>query len=79
MTCDKTKIDFINHFIKEHFLFLSKRKMKSFLREWKAHNICYQHGWWKERTAEVDFEAKQNIFYKIGYWFICLFFKEKHE
>lgn len=79
VTCDKTKIDFINYFINKHFLFITKRKMKSFLREWEAHNIFYQHGWYVNRTKDADLEANIKWYKRIAYWLICLLFKEKKQ
>ena len=77
ITDDRTKIVFINHLLETYETFAKMRNLKSLLKEWKAHNICYQHNWWRDRTRDVDFEFKQKVFHKIAFWFINLFFKER--
>ena len=77
ITCDETKVAFLNYCLQTYETFARMRKLKSLLKEWKAHNICYQHGWWVDRTRDADFEFKQPFFHKIAFWFICLLFKEK--
>ena len=53
-----------------------KRSEKSMLNEWKAHNIFYQHGWFQDHTADVDFEFKQKWYYKVGYWLVAHLMRE---
>lgn len=53
------------------------RTAKSMLNEWKAHNIFYQHGWWQDHTADVDFEFKQKWFYKLAWWLVAHIMREK--
>lgn len=79
VTNDDKKRDLI-HNLWEHMDGLRKhRTEKSMFNEWKAHNIFYQHGWWKERTADVDFEFHQKWYYKVGYWLVAHLMREKRN
>lgn len=50
------------------------RKMSSWIREWKAHNILYKLGIHKERTNSVDLNEKESVLRKIGYFILSLFY-----
>ena len=67
-------IDFLLGFVEG---LAENRTKKSLFNEWKAHNILYQYGLWKERTADVDFEFHQKWYYKIGYWLVAHLMREK--
>ena len=47
--------------------FQSERDIKSFIREWKAHNFFYNLHILRYKTKDCDFEAKQKWNYKILY------------
>ena len=53
-----------------------KRSMKSWLREWKAHNLLCDHNYKVERTGSVDFSEKESLFRRIGYFILALFYRE---
>ena len=47
------------------------RNTKSWIREWKAHNVMYKLG--VKRAKDVNLNEKQNFFKKIGYFILSLF------
>ena len=49
------------------------RKEKSWIREWKAHNILYKLGIKKERTSSVDLNENESILRRFGYFILSLF------
>ena len=49
------------------------RKEKSWIREWKAHNILYKLGIKKERTESVDLNENESILRRFGYFILSLF------
>ncbi len=42
--------------------FKSKRTMKSWLKEWKAHNRLYRLGLFKNHTKDCDLEENEKIY-----------------
>ena len=54
-----------------------KRNKKSLMREWKAHNICYRNGWYKNRAKDTFLDVNEKWYRRVFYWFITLIFKEK--
>lgn len=70
----KQVIDFLFDYVDRLAKYRSK---KSMFNEWKAHNILHQHGWWVERTADVDFEFHQKWYHKVGYWLVAHLMREK--
>ena len=50
------------------------RNSKSWLREWKAHNILYKMGIFKKRTISVDLDENESWFRRVGYFFLSLFY-----
>lgn len=77
VTDDRTKFVFLHYLLETVCELRDNRSYKSLFREWKAHNICYQHGWWKDRSRDTFFEFKHKLFPKIGFWFISTFLKER--
>lgn len=55
---------------------LKTRSRKSIIREWKAHNICYNLGLFKKSAQHTDIEAKQSLFHKICYFILSLFYRK---
>lgn len=47
-----------------------KRSIKSWLREWKAHNVLFKLGIKKQQTRSVDLNEDENLFRRIGYFLI---------
>ena len=76
VTDDDKKRDLIHDLLENVAGLKEHRTEKSMLNEWKAHNIFYQHGWFKDHTADVDFEFKQKWYYKIGYWLVAHLMRE---
>ena len=67
------------NFILDHILalddsILKTRSRKSIIREWKAHNICYNLGLFRKSAQHTDIEAKQSLFHKICYFILSLFY-----
>lgn len=50
------------------------RSDKSYLREWRAHNLLYTFGIAKESTASVDLNIDESFVRKIGYFILSLFY-----
>ena len=71
---DADKNDFIKHL--HEIGLLTGRSEISLWREWKAHNILYQWGMFKERTQNTDLNENESWFRRLGYFFISLLFKE---
>lgn len=61
----------------EYSNLFGKRTMKSLMREWKAHNICYRKGWYKTRAKDTFLDANEKWYRRVFYWFVTLIFKEK--
>lgn len=49
------------------------RSLNSWIREWKAHNILYKLGIYKERTSSVDLNEKESKLRRFGYFILSLF------
>lgn len=50
------------------------RKIESWVREWKAHNILYKFNIKRKSTKNVDLNENENIFRRIGYFILSLFY-----
>lgn len=48
------------------------RAKASMMREWKAHNVLYRSGIFKERTGSVDLNQDESLVRRIGYFFLSL-------
>lgn len=77
VTNDEDKKYVIEDLLDAFPYFKEYRTVKSMIREWKAHNILFQHNIQPDRTKTTDMELKQNWFFKIGYFLISTLFKEK--
>lgn len=57
-------------------LFMSKydwfnaRSLKSYVREWRAHNRLYKLGLFKDRTKDVDLNVAEKWYRRLGYFFL---------
>ena len=71
---DAVKYAFIGS-LKDDGLLLG-RSYESLMREWKAHNILYKFGLFKERTRDTDLNENESWFRRFGYFIITLLFKE---
>lgn len=49
------------------------RKRASWIREWKAHNLLYKLGLFKDRTKSVDLNEKESWFRRLGYFILSIF------
>ena len=78
---DNAKKEFIEFISNESEAYgdnlFGKRTMKSLIREWKAHNICYRKGWCKDRAKDAFLDANEKWYRRVFYWFVTLIFKEK--
>lgn len=50
------------------------RRMNSWVREWKAHNVLYKLGIKKERAKGVNLNENESILRKFGYFILSLFY-----
>lgn len=55
-----------------------KRTNKSYAYEWAAHNLFYNLGLFKDRTAHVDLEYPQKWYMSIGYYIFGFIYKIFH-
>lgn len=74
---DRHKKQFIIFAEAKYESVFGKRTMKSLIREWKAHNICYRKGWYKDRAKDTFLDANEKWYRRVFYWFVTLIFKEK--
>ena len=72
---DEDKRDFIA-FLLEFDNRFQVRSPESYEREWKAHNILYKRNFKVESTKATDLNYNEYWWRRVGYFFICLFFKE---
>lgn len=50
--------------------YITKRTMKSLIREWRAHNVLYTLHLFRKHTKDCDFESKQKLRIKIIYFIL---------
>ena len=50
------------------------RNEKSWIREWKAHNILYKLGIKKASTQHTDLSENESVLRKFGYFILSLFY-----
>lgn len=53
-----------------------RRNVPSLIREWKAHNILYKWGMFKDSTRDVDLDVYESRIHRLGYWILATFFRE---
>ena len=46
------------------------RSLKSYIREWRAHNRLYTLGIFKSRTKDVDLNVHEKWYRRLGYFFL---------
>lgn len=51
-----------------------KRSDKSWLREWKAHNLLYRLNCKRSSTKDTDLSEDESMFRRIGYFILSLFY-----
>ena len=51
------------------------RSFKSYMNEWRAHNILYKWNVARKRTKDVDLNINESLFRRIGYCIISNLFK----
>lgn len=49
------------------------RSKRSMLREWKAHNVLYNHNYQPNRTRSVDLDQNESTLRRIAYFILSLF------
>lgn len=75
---DMLKKRFVCHLMNSHLDFLmGGRNVKSYIREWKAHNILFAMGLFRKRTIDTDLSIKESWLRRVGYYIISSLFKEK--
>lgn len=60
-----------------HHTQFNVRTRKSYLAEWKAHNIMYKFGFQRERTKDVDLNINEEKWKRFLYHIISWFFISK--
>lgn len=50
------------------------RSIKSWLKEWKAHNILYKFGLFRSHTKDVDLTEKESKKRRFAYFILSLFY-----
>ncbi len=50
--------------------FKSKRTIKSWIKEWKSHNLMYKLNLFKNHTKDCDLEENEKLYRRIIYWII---------
>ena len=74
---DQLKEDFIRYIMDNSPAFLTgKRSVKSYIVEWKAHNILYRWGLFKKSTKDADLNVSESWIRRFGYHFLVKFFRE---
>ena len=75
---DDLKLEFIYYIMDTNSNFLTgKRSAKSYVREWKAHNILYSWGVKPDSTKDTDLNISEKWIRRLGYFVIALLFREK--
>ena len=74
---DKLKTDFITHLLDVYPTFLTgKRNIKSYVTEWKAHNILYRLGLFKKSVQDSDLDVNEPRIRRAGYHILVKLFRE---
>ena len=51
----------------------SSRSLKSYLIEWRAHNVLYYLGLFRSHTKDTDLDDHESMFRRFIYWLIWVF------
>ena len=54
----------------EDYEWFGARSIKSYLREWRAHNRMYKWGWFKNRTKDCDLNVNEYWYRRFCYFFL---------
>jgi len=65
----ETQVATIKIFLTSYEWF-NARSLKSYVREWRAHNRLYKLGLFKSHTKDVDLNVNESIFRRILYFFL---------
>lgn len=77
---DNFKEAFIKHIMDTNANFLSgKRSVKSYVIEWKAHNILYRWGLFKKSTKDADLNLNEGWFRRLCYYILVKLFRESDK
>lgn len=63
----KSKMFTILTLFKKMTNYKSKRTIKSWIKEWKAHNRLYRFGFFKSHTKDCDLEENEKLYRLIAY------------
>ena len=64
-----TQVKILEELLEEYEWF-RVRSLKSYLREWRAHNRLYYWGLWKDRTKDTDLNVNEYWYRRLGYFFL---------
>lgn len=70
-TDKKVMLDFINK-LREEYKEFQVRTSLSYYREWKAHNILYKLGLFRNHTRDTDLNVDEKLSRRICYFIISL-------
>ena len=65
----ETQIVTIKMFM-EKYEWFKARSLKSYVREWRAHNRLYKLGLFKDRTKDVDLNVHEKWYRRLGYFLL---------
>lgn len=71
ITSRKAQNAFVAKLLDEHSLF-QQRSVKSYVREWRAHNVLFGWGIEEARTKDVDLNVNETGFRRFCYFFLSL-------
>lgn len=54
----------------ESYEWFRARSLKSYLREWRAHNLLYHLGLFEERTKDTDLNVNEYWYRRLVYFFL---------
>lgn len=57
-----------------NLLVFEKRSINSLIREWRAHNLLYKLGLFKNRTKDVDLDIYETALRRICYFILSIFY-----
>lgn len=70
LTTDKEIQKVIIQQLLDKYEWFRVRSLKSYLREWRAHNRLYRWGLFKTRTKDVDLNVHEYWWRRLGYFFL---------
>mgnify|MGYP003292533461 CR=1 FL=1 len=73
ITDRKEMEEFCQNYLPERFF--RTRTLKSYIREWCAHNLLYRMKFQISRTKDCDLNLDEKWFMRLGYFLLSIFYK----